>query len=286
MEEQLLEFTAKALNISKDEVKEILEDESNGGLETLVQKDAARIKSIKDTGYKSAERKINGQWESKLVSTFGLQSDTKGPELIDEVKEVVETKIAEVKPAKEITEVQIKKHPEFLKLEKQLQESETTFDEKLKKLVAEKEEAFQQERLFVDVKSTGLQLFESLKPDLSQDPERAANQKKIFLRELENYKYQKEGNELILLDRETGERLNNEQGYPKKFEDLVRSITTSYFDLQASEPRASSGRKPDESTTMPTVQVPKTREEYTKYLDSDADPAEKTKVMELYNAQS
>ena len=289
MEEILLEFAAKALNISQDEVKQILEDESTGGLETLVQKDAARIKATKDAGYKSAERKINASWEGKLQSTFGVQSDTKGPELIDEVNEAIEAKEAEQKPTKEVTEAQIKKHPDYLRLEKQLQDAEKTFEEKLKNTVAEKEEAFTQRELFGEFKTFALDFIDNeLKLNLSTDANRARAQKNDLMEKIEaKFKIQKEGDSYVFIDKATDERVNNAQGYPITDKELVKNVATTYYDPQVAEARTSSARKPDESTTTPTaVTVPKNREEYAKYLDSDATPQEKTQVMELYHSQS
>lgn len=283
MEEILLAFTAKALNMNEDEIKETLE--SDGGLEALQSKYATHIKAQKDAGYKSAERKVNALWEGKISNTFNIQSDTKGTELLDEVKETVEAQSAPETP-KELTEAQLKKLPYVMNLEKQVQEIGKTAEEKWQKVLSEKEEAWQQKELFGQVKDKGLQIFESLKPILSEDPNRAAAQKNIFLRELENYKYMVNEGQIILLDRETGERKNNDQGYPIKFDDVVKNITTQYFDLQVSEKRASTGRKTDDQTTLPPVTVPKTREEYAKFLDSDATPEVKQQVMEQYYSQS
>ncbi|WP_187260743.1 hypothetical protein [Pontibacter beigongshangensis] len=285
MEEKLLAFVSKALNMNEDEIKEILEDESNGGLEALTKKYSDHVKSVKDTGYKAGERKVNTAWENKIKADFNIQSETKGIELIDEVQEVIESKATEQKPAKDITVEAIKKHPEFIKMETAAQEAERRAEEKYQKILAEKEEAYAQKELFNEVKSIGLQQFESLKPILSSDPNRAAAQKQILIRELENYKFQKEGNEFIVL-KPDGDRLENETGHRVKFEDVVKNITTQYFDLQTAEPRASTGRKPDEQTTTPSIAVPKNREEYIKYLDSDAPASEKEQVKQLYYAQS
>lgn len=264
MEEKLLAFAATALNLEQDEVKELLTQD--GGLTELTAKYTAHIKATKDAGYKSAERKVNTQYEQALKEKFNIQSDAKGLDLIEEASEQVETKLASAKPA-EITEVQIKKHPLFLNLEKQLQENTTTLTSKFEQELKLKEEAWQQEKVFTSAKEKALSIIDSLKPILSEDPQKAANQKAVLIEKLSAYKFQDNNGELLLLDKD-GNRLENEHGHAVKFDEVVKTITTSYYDLQKVEQRSSASRQPGEGTP-PSVAVPKNGEEYTKIL---ADP--------------
>jgi hypothetical protein len=284
MEEQLLAFAAKALNISQEEVKETLANEENGGLETLLQKDATRIKETKDAGYKSAERKVNTTWEQRLKEKFSLQSDAKGTELIDIALEEVESKTAAAKPT-EITETMLKKHPLYLSLEKQAQEIATAKDQEWQQKLAEKEEAFQQKELLQGVKSRAKSILDSLKPILSTDPKKAETQvNELFLSKLERVRYQPEGDSFLLINTETGERLENAQGHAIKFEDYVKELASSAFDFQAVEQRSSSARNTDEQSTR-LVAVPKNKAEYIKLLSDDSIPAEdKMKAVEAYES--
>jgi hypothetical protein len=277
----LLEFAAKALNMTQDEVQEIVDQD--GGLEQLTQAYAAHVKTVKDSGYKAAERKVNKTWEDKLKADFDLQSDTVGTALLDEVQDALTQR--QPKPeTKELTEAQLKKLPYVMQLEKRAQEAETSAEEKWKKVLAEKEEAWQQKELFGTVKESALGIIDTLKPVLSQDPAKAQAQKNVILRELEqNYRFLRNGDEIVLLDKETGERLDNESGHAVRFEDVVKKHTTSYYDLQASDPRSSSGRKPDEQA--PTVAMPKNKAEYIKLLSDESIPAEeKMKAIEAYQS--
>jgi len=288
MEKKLLEFTTKVLNMTEDEVKETLTEE-NGGLDKLQKAYADHLKNVKDAGYKAAERKVNKTWEEKIKADFELQSDAQGTQLIDEVQQVLEERVSKQQPEKkEITEAMLKKQPYVLELENKLQNAEKTTAEKYEKLLAEKEEAYQQKELFNEVKGVALAQFESLKPVLSTDPHRAKAQKDIFIDRLANYKFMKEKDEIIVLKAD-GERLDDETtGHRVKFEDVVKNITTQYFDLQAAEPRSSSGRKQEESTTAPTVAVPKSREEYGKLLADTSIPHEQKKAIQdaWYASQS
>ncbi len=281
MEEQLLEFAAKALNMSQEEVKETLTQD--GGLEQLTQAYAAHVKTVKDSGYKAAERKVNKAWEDKLKADFDLQSDTVGTALLDEVQDALTQR--QPKPeTKELNEAQLKKLPYVMQLEKKLQEAETSAEEKWKKVLAEKEEAWQQKELFGTVKESALGIIDTLKPVLSQDPAKAQAQKNVILRELEqNYRFMRNGDEIVLLDKETGERLDNENGHALRFEDVVKKHTTSYYDLQVSEQRSSSARKPDEQA--PSVAMPKNKAEYVKLLSDESISAEdKMKLVEAYES--
>jgi hypothetical protein len=264
MEEKLLAFAATALNLEQAEVKELLEQD--GGLEELTSKYTAHIKATKDAGYKSAERKVNTQYEQALKEKFGLQSDAKGLDLIEEVNEVIETKIATAKPT-ELSEAQIKKHPLYLNLEKQTQEIEKTVTSKFEQELKQKEEAWQQEKVFTSAKEKALTIIDSLKPILSEDPQKAAVQKSVIIEKLSAYKFLDNNGELVLLDKE-GNRLENEHGHAVKFEEVVKTITTSYYDLQKVEQKSSASRQPNEGTP-PTVTAPKTGDEYAKIL---ADP--------------
>ena len=277
----LLEFTAKALNMSQDEVQEIVDQD--GGLEQLTQAYAAHVKTVKDSGYKAAERKVNKAWEDKLKADFDLQSDTVGTALLDEVQDALTQR--QPKPeTKELNEAQLKKLPFVMQLEKRLQEAETSAEEKWKKVLAEKEEAWQQKELFGTVKESALGIIDTLKPVLSQDPAKAQAQKNVILRELEqNYRFMRNGDEIVLLDKETGERLDNENGHALRFEDVVKKHTTSYYDLQASDPRSSSARKPDEQA--PTVTKPKDEQELSKTLaNPNLSAQEKQQAIDMFYA--
>jgi hypothetical protein len=275
MEEKLLAFTAKALNLEQDEIKDILA--TDGGTEILDAKLVAHLKDQKDSGFKSAERKSNTNWESKLKAAFELQSDTKGLALIEEALEVIETKLQTAKPT-EITETQIKKHPLFLNMEKQLQDVEKNLTTKFEQEKSQLQEAWQQEKVFTTAKEKATAVIDSLNLVLDPDPAKAAAQKSIIIRDLEQYKFMDNSGELVLLDKE-GNRLENETGHAIKFEDAVKKIATTYFTPQKVEQRSSPNRQAEEGTA-PIVTMPKTREEYAKFLnDTSIEPSKKLEVI-------
>jgi hypothetical protein len=280
MEEKLLAFAATALNLEQAEVKELLEQD--GGLEELTAKYTAHIKATKDAGYKSAERKVNTQYEQALKEKFGLQSDAKGLELIEEASEAIETKLATAKPT-EITETQIKKHPLFLNMEKQLQDVEKNLTTKFEQEKSQLQEAWQQEKVFTTAKEKATAVIDSLNLVLDPDPAKAAAQKSIIIRDLEQYKFMDNNGELVLLDKE-GNRLENETGHAIRFEDAVKKIATTYFTPQKVEQKSSPNRQADEANA-PIVTMPKNADEYRKLLmDDTIEPAKKQEVIEAYNA--
>jgi len=81
---------------------------------------------------------------------------------------------------------------------------------------------------------------DGLNPKFSEDKTKASNQKKMIIDRLSNMNYKVDNDRVTLLDSK-GELLEDEHRNPIKFEDKVKELTTSLFDLNASKKRSSGG---------------------------------------------
>src|SRR5690349_6192628 len=141
MEELLLEFVSKTLNMDKDGVAELLKSDDgkikDDALNALLDKDKDRVKGIKktsfDDGVKKTTKSLMSDFERQLKDKYELESDAQGIELIESLLD--KNKPAEdqkSKQSKELTFDEIKKHKDFIayekKRDKEIEDKQKEFD--------------------------------------------------------------------------------------------------------------------------------------------------------------
>lgn len=270
--EFLIAFLGTTLNLDKDAVAALLNADGSPkpeALKTLTEKDAARVAGINakgkeqfDNGYKKAEKEILTKMEKELKEKYKLTaSDKQGLELIEEIVET--TKPAPGK-TKEITDDDVMKHPKYKELQLKAEADLKKTKEELEGKLTETQTAQKKRETFEKVKTQALAQLDSMHPIFSSDPVKAANQKAIFLRELESFEYdvKEDGSITVLKDNKI---YKNAHENIVSFKDLAKEIADKYYDYKKAEDRgappppgdggAGSGAKVD-------VKKPTSRKEY------------------------
>lgn len=238
-------FAVKVLGMTDDEVAALYDADENVIPEawaTLAEKDKDRLKRIREEhkeelttkfneGHAKAKREERAKYETEIKEHFGIDSKAQGVDLIKDV----------VSAGKE---GDVTTHPEYLALEKKLQTEYIPKEdyEVIKGEYNTFKTQVEKDRVFSRVKSDARKIFHSLNPVLPQDKKRAINQENEFLSKLERYHYQvqEDGNHVVL-DKEGNKRLQTENMNPITFQDLVKDLTLTYFDVQDQPPAGNSG---------------------------------------------
>ena len=285
---ELKDLAVKVFGMTDDEVQSLFEKTDDGELKVkadavtvLARRDQERLKRIKeehkaeltekyDAGYSEAKKKERQKFEDEIKQSFGVESKSFG---IDLVKEVV---------SQHQKSDDVKKHPEYLALERKLT-NEYVPKTELEKVSTEFDsfkQGVERNQVISRVKNDAKAIFHSLNPILPKDPKKAANQEADFLAKLEGYDYQvqDDGNHLILKE---GKRLENENMNPVAFSDLVKDLTLRYFDVAEQQPKGGSGVTP--SPAAPTRFTNK--DEFTKAYQAETDPKKRVSMYEEAEAK-
>lgn len=293
MNEIFNNLVGRILNIPKEK---ILADyyESDGttikadALDKLVDLDAIRIKGIKesnkteltrmhDDGYSKGKAESLSKFEKQLRDEYKIDADLKG---IDLIKEIIGKNVKI-----DIDEEKIKQHPRYIELERKLTNEYLPKNEyeKLKVEFDQFKEQIEKSKITSVIKNDALLVFKSLKPVLSKDPVRAANQEADFLNKLNTYNYdiQLDGNHIIKTN--DGKRLETTNGYPINFADFVKSEASKYYDFEMQDNKGNGGN--DNNQNNYNTFLPTTDSEYITMLANETDPKKANALMTAWNAR-
>jgi hypothetical protein len=284
---EIKDLAVKVFGMTDDEVQSLFDKTDEGeklkkdAVAILARRDQERLKRIKeehkaeltekyDSGYSEAKKKERQKFEDEIRQAFGVESKSFG---IDLVKEVV----SHNKPSDDV-----KKHPEYLALERKLT-GEYVPKTELEKVINEFDsfkQNVERSQVISRVKNDAKAIFHSLNPILPKDPKKASNQEADFLAKLEGYDFQvqDDGNHLILKE---GKRLENENMNPVAFSDLVKDLTLRYFDVAEQQPKGNSGASPD--VAAPTRFTNK--DEFMRAYQKEADPKKRVAMYEEAEAK-
>lgn len=241
-------FLSKTLNMDETAVASLyneddtLKPESKDALLTL---DTARIKRVKDqsqltfdNGHKAGKAEALTDLETQFKDEFKFDSAKHGLELI---RECFNKKVK----SKEVTEEDVKKHPLYLEVEKQVNTVKTEVESSWKKKLDEKDAEYKQKDQFNKIEGIALDTLSEMKPILSKDEKKASFQRKLFLTELKDCKFeesvQKDGTKDYLVLKEDGIRMEDGHGSPVFLSGFVKEVATKYYDFEEADPRSSGG---------------------------------------------
>lgn len=292
-------FFGKTLNLTAEDVAPIFEEKGDdfelkeNALPFLLGHDATRIKTFKDEvatsekngfdkGYKKSQAEVLPGLEKKIKDKFSFDSDKQGLELIEEL-------VAAKANANVLEEDKVKVHPAFLKREKELLAQIDTEKATLEKKLKDREDEIISERTFEGIVSSADKTLEALKAILPKDSDKAKNQKQLLVNELKGYKYEKQGDQIVIL-KPDGKRLEDLHGKPIDFDTLVKETASKYWDFETSVPRQGAGATNDSNNngnqtasaykgTIPTNDV-----EYTKAFNAASSKEERVALLNAYEA--
>lgn len=236
-------FLGKTLNMPAEKVASLFNEDGtvkDTSLNEILALDTTRVQTFKseatsefDNGYKKAQREVLELREKEIREKFGINSNKKGLELIDEIVTAKAGQTVALEPEK------VKLHPEYIKLQdelnKRLQETETTWKEKYDS----REKEIANEKTFETISKKADSLLAG-KYALPEDLKLSNNQKKLLLMELKEYGFQPNGEDFVIVDKD-GKVKNDAHGNRISFETLINDIASNYWPKLDGQQRQGSG---------------------------------------------
>lgn len=244
---ELIGVLAKTLNIAGNDLQALvlnedgtLKDDSGS---TLEAKFADKISTVKEEVRSQTAGKIvkeeRVKFENEIKEKFGIKSDKVGVEL---VSHLIDSK---VKKAGEITDDDAKKTAAYIALESKYNTLESSIDDKVKAATTEIESKYKSEQDVAEAVNEAVTMFEGLNPVLSQDAVIKANQIGIFKDKVRTIKTEvkilPDGKKLRIVLNADGTRKEDAHANPITYEQEVKSLASSMYDLQAAGSKGSGG---------------------------------------------
>lgn len=296
MKEIFIRFLMASLGITKTEAEERIDqvEADAAKADDLFNLHKSKIDALKqsehDNGYKKATKEVKFAFEKDLKEKFSIESDKKGLELVEEL---VASKTAGKGGETEISEDAVKKHPVYLQLETKAKTEKTELEKAHTAKLKELETAQAKKETLKTVSERAIAEFEKLNPILSENPEKAAKQKALIIKELEKGNYQVDEKGILILD-EAGKRKEDAHGNALNFADHIKTVADDLgFDFKAAEDRSSSGGGQNNGNSGDqnkdkkfTGKLPTNVNEYNELIFSDLPFDQKQEVQQHWEAQS
>jgi hypothetical protein len=272
--ELLSAFLSKTLNMDDAGVASLYKEDGSvkeDALTILESMDVERVNKLRqkdqlsfDNGYKKGQSESLSKLEKEFIEKTGFKADKKGLDLFLEYAADISKKAGST-----LTEDEIKKNPLYISAVEKLQrEREEAIQAKAQEFEQFKSEIKKKET-FSTIERKALDVFASLKPVLSKDEQKAANQQRILLNDLSGYEYDIQGDKIVVL--KEGKVLEDAHGFPVKFEKVVKDIADKYYDFQASDAKSSPANGKPTPTGNPAqefkFEMPKNDDEYMRMVN-------------------
>lgn len=226
-----------SIKLTDDDSKELDDLDDSEVTAVLTKLDGDKVTASKtkltekyNEGYKKAQAEVAGKIEKKLKSTFDVEEDLTGDDLIEHIKDSIPAAGPDNTDLTKFTEDDLKKVPAFKKIKQaHTAELNTLKTEHEKALQAEKENLAKGE-VFSEVKDKGRTILNGKKVLLPEDAsKKEARIQKLLDTELKSHTWKKENGVLIPVDKD-GVQLEDANGKVINFDDLVNSIIDTNFD--------------------------------------------------------
>lgn len=280
MDEKVIGVLAAAAGVAPTLAAELVTTEE--GIADLQSKVTAKLADVKKN---ASGRAIKIATDALIAAGVDAAVFEEGREFKENVTAAVQAVQAKGGAAKDLTDEQILKLPAVIKLKNELlldtdrkvKAAETAAADALKK----DREDFQKEQTLVGVRAWADKQIDELKPNFSDNPTIAANQREMLRNQIISAgTYQKEGDAYVLVDGQ-GEIMKDAMQNPLKAADKARQLAESLFGLPVSQPKESAGVRQGEVATGGTYTGPKSQDEVDEAVAGMArnTPAERAKVQ-------
>lgn len=290
MKEFLVAFLGSTLQITPDAVAALFNaDESlkEEALTTAKALHADHIRALRekdgktfDNGYKKAQAEVATKREKSIAAAIGLETELTGDEFNAAIADFIAEKVVGTKT---ITDEVIKSHPVFKarekELAKQLKDAQDKAAQDLEKVTKE----VKQKEVLSKVHARAIALIKE-KALLPEDEEKALKQlKRLVLDDLGNYEYDfNDANEIVAINKDS-KRVEDAHGNALSFDELVNQISTGngmefkkVTPKETPNPKGNPGAPP--AAKKPIV-LPKTEQDYAKYITNQDIPLEDRSAM-------
>lgn len=303
LKDLLLKYLAKINGISEKKAAALIFQKAENGedldesklnddvLNTLLDKDAARVQKLSkgdeavtkafDNGYNKALKEEKTNFEKLLRKRHNIDEEGK-LKLNDLLDKIDAAKIE--KQGTELTEENIKKHPLYLSLERSKKEEIETLTSSHETALKELENKQASSVMKVSAKNKVLDYFDNLKPVLSKEATKAANQRTSFANLFDAYDFQAgEGDaDPLIIDPATNKRLEDKHGNPVSLADLVQQKADQYYDFVVQDPKGAPGNKGGAGGDG--VAVPDSKEAYETAILEAKTSEERIAIADAYEA--
>ena len=303
LEKILLGYIAKQYSITEEQAAALLYQKAEEGdgldktkikddaLTTLLSKDKDRVTALKeavdktelfDQAYAKAKKEVTEATEKKLVKKYGVEDEKLK---LDKLVDHIVTKQVEAATAEgELTDDKIKAHPTYLALERTKAEEIETLTASHASKIKEIQDGHSALETVKTVKGKVLTYFDDLKPVLSKDGTKAANQRTVFANMFEDYEYQLQEGQTDPLVLKDGKRLEDEHGNPVTLKSLVSNTAQQYYDFAVQDPKDGPGNGQGEGGGAGTTTVPKNQEELNTAIFNAKSTEERLQIADAYEA--
>lgn len=248
-QELFMGVLTKFFNKTEEELTEMLYDKGEdeklvmkeGASEALLTLDESRIKRVRedasgdatkkfDDGYKKAQKEVLAKFEKDFKAKFGIESDKVGLELVADWGESLN------KGDGSITIEKIKTHPEFLKLEKEWNETHKGELDTIKTEFDEFKGGVERNKVLGKIRGMAEQEFLKLNPVLSDDAAKAKRQTELFLDKFNDYDYEfQDDGSVVIKDGE--KRMEDSHGNRIGFGSFVKTEADRLYDFTKQTPK-------------------------------------------------
>jgi hypothetical protein len=234
----------------------------------------AKFNTEKTAQYNRGIKEGAGKIEKEIKEKFG-ESDLIGVELVESI---VTSQVAEATKA---GAKDISKHPEYIKLQTEIDKKLKERDKEWEGKLALKDAEFKKAITFDKVKTKALTFLESSKAILPADANKAANWKATYLNELSGYNYlENEDGTFTVLDKE-GNALKDGHSNIRTFDEIIKECADKYFDYPAADQRSSSANKQSQNQSSGNGEVKTKADALAKLKDPKITPEDRKKYTEL-----
>jgi len=291
--ELLMAFLTTTLKKSADDIRSLIYKEDSDELKDdagalLLELDAQRVsawdeklKTAKQEQYDRAKREVSNDFEKRIKSTFNLETDKKGDELI---AEAVATKIEGGKDG-ELTDEKIKASNLYQQLQRDKKSEIEKLNGEWETKLTNAQSEFNQQATRQTVKQKAIAIAKSLNLKISNDPIKAEKQLNIIARDLETYNFEANGDDFVV-KKENGEQLLDQHGNPVSFSELVEGTAKGYFDVNdKTDDKPGTGTENKNNFgggNFKNIQVPKDGEELKNALRGAKSPEEREAISNAY----
>ena len=264
----------KALNLTEAEVSSLYTED--GGIkddaqDTILARHAEAVKKQREAAKAEREaqfargaREKGEEWEKTLKAVGVDLGDAKGEEAVQKLKDHI---AAQVKPS-DLDDDKVKASALFRKREKELLDQVALKEKEHNEYITKRDAEEQRKSTLNTAKQKARTVLDGMRPNLSENPEKAARQLRLLEMEVEAMHYDIEGDDIFVKDAE-GKRVETAAGHPMKFDDFVKSKAELYYDFAVSEPKGSMGDPTRGTVTKSAVklQKPASRKAYADKLN-------------------
>ncbi len=248
-------------------------------IDVLLTADKERVDLFKEEQrkqYSRGQKEALTKLEKELKTKYEVDSDLEGIELIDHVVSTNQ------KPGS-LSDDDFVKHPKYAELkrahEKELKAKEAEAQARIDETVRN----YKQKDVLSKISEKALVIFESLNPILASDPAKALNQKKLFLREFEQGKYDlTDDGQIVMLDGD-GKPMEDPHGKLIQFEDHVKATAGNYFEFKAATDRSNAGNQ-QPSVTGAKIVI-KSEQEFLEKSRQAKSPQERIEILTAWKEQ-